>query len=248
MFPEHDTNFGIGPQSARYEEESQIAKTTITPSHTEISINLPDGHTDFINSQGSLSGSIEACGITTYEQRCETSNDSTAIASSQVDLSLNMPIVDAHDVKTNSKIRVRSKAVKSSGRFLVKCRTDKCREMFESYGARMFHVENYHLFGIILLFNCYLCDKKFKLKRTLRKHMEMAHVSNQGFRCPITNCSKVYARIGNLENHTINVHMMEVQYKHGFCCFNSNYKEKFRTHLSNSHGQIYNRDARKIGF
>lgn len=223
----------FGQYSAHYGEGSQLAYPTSTPSHI--------ARKDFTTSQAPFSGSYEACGITNDGLQCQASKHSPFTNNSSVEDELNSAVPSANaqrELSIINKKREKKKAVKSVGRFVVKCGTDKCGERFESYAAKKHHVKNYHANGIQVTFVCCFCGKKYLKKRTLRKHMNFSHFPGRCFRCPLTTCTKSFTTFHHAQQHLNAVHTKEIEYSCTECSHVSYYKASLHKHLAKKHGKI----------
>ena len=83
-----------------------------------------------------------------------------------------------------------------------------CEKIFSSEQKQNQHIKTVH--GEENFFECNVCIRSFKWKKTLIIHVENNH---QGKHHDCKSCGKVFARYESLTNHIKNVHERKRNYK-----------------------------------
>lgn len=121
------------------------------------------------------------------------------------------------DVKTRAECTssqkrksAHDKAIATHGSSKGKCERFKgrhiCKESFDTWDAKMYHVTTYHVKGIRTTFGCHLCKKSFARKWRTQNHIRSIHAGLKLFKCPSRSCSKSFSEKGNLIKHIDAVH------------------------------------------
>lgn len=86
------------------------------------------------------------------------------------------------------------------------CTFGRCKESFDSWGARKYHLNNKHLNGSISTFDCYLCKKSMGCKLHSHDHIIAMHTDLRPYKCPNQSCSKTYKQKTHLMGHIKSAH------------------------------------------
>lgn len=213
-----------------------------TPSYSDIS-NDSENCTaikDSTASQHEYSKATEPCRIINGGQQIDAMNDSSVICMSSAE--------DASDGNANIRIstRIKNRAIREKAqngtRFLFKCGFGNCREMLESWNARLYHMQNYHGKCPAKMHSCYICKKQYLPKKSLIAHMKSIHISRISFPCPFAPCPKVFSLKNSLKAHTNAVHTKQNVFNCTICVYKSYYKYNLSKHKKRIHG-VPNRNA-----
>lgn len=117
-----------------------------------------------------------------------------------------------HDRSAVSSSRNEQKANNRMGdgrnndKFPVLCGWRRCKQVFESEGAKLYHLAVFHRQGAKKTFQCYLCKVTLVSIKSLKQHMIGLHGRHTYLKCPFSICSAVFKYSSGMERHIKNMH------------------------------------------
>lgn len=86
-------------------------------------------------------------------------------------------------------------------RFSVKCGRGACKNLFESEGARMYHISTYHQRGTEKTYECIVCRLTMNHFGNLKTHVNKYHNHQTSFKCPFPECARVFDHTAAILHH-----------------------------------------------
>lgn len=85
--------------------------------------------------------------------------------------------------------------------FPVHCGWRSCKQVFESKGAKSYHLLLFHRQGAKKSFQCHLCKTTLVSIGSLEQHMIGLHGRHTPLKCQYSDCSAVFKYISGMERH-----------------------------------------------
>lgn len=83
----------------------------------------------------------------------------------------------------------------------IVCRFQKCNTIFETVGAKMYHMSSYHRWGIKRTYECYICKSPITNRRWFERHMIARHRRQKSFKCPFPDCQQFFDHKLSVRKH-----------------------------------------------
>lgn len=93
----------------------------------------------------------------------------------------------------------------SQGHLPVKCGWRSCKNFFESDGDALYHMAQYHARGSKKTYECHLCKISIVNVIALKQHMNAKHSHQKSFKCPFSDCTRIFHHIDSIRHH-INIY------------------------------------------
>lgn len=105
--------------------------------------------------------------------------------------------IQRHHQLANSDVKNEINTVQ----FSVKCGRGACKNLFESDGARMYHISTYHQRGIEKTYECIVCKSTMNFFSNLKTHVNKYHSHQTSFKCPFPECARVFDHTATILFH-----------------------------------------------
>lgn len=94
--------------------------------------------------------------------------------------------------------------------FSVRCDLQYCKNIFQTDGAKMYHMSTYHRCGIKRTYECFLCKSPNANLRWLKNHMNGSHSLQKRFKCPFPDCRLIFDQKPSVLKHIYWHHVRKV--------------------------------------